>query len=198
MEIIIRKLKLSKVLEKLWTYLTVDFITKLLVVARKDVILVVYNRLSKIMYFITTTEEILTEELVWLFRDNVQKLYGLLESIVSDRGLQFVTEIIKELNKMLGIKTKLLILFYPQTNSQTERKNQELEQYLRFFVNYRQKNQLEQLVLVEFIINNKTYSITKVFLFIANYSRELRMRIILRRKRKIKKTIEFVERMRKI
>ena len=58
-----------------------DFITKLLVVAGKDTILVVCDRLSKMTYFVATTEG-----LARLFRDNVWKLHGLLESIVSDRG----------------------------------------------------------------------------------------------------------------
>jgi len=44
---------------------------------------------------------------------------------------------------MLGIKTKLLMAFYPQTDGQIKRMNQELEQYLRFFIDYRQKNWLE-------------------------------------------------------
>ena len=53
----IRKLKLSEVLERLWTYLTVDFITKLPLVAGKDAILVVCDRLSKMTHFIATTEK---------------------------------------------------------------------------------------------------------------------------------------------
>ena len=65
------KLKLSKVLEKLWTHLMVDFITKLPVVAEKDAILVVCNRLSKMMYFVATTEGTSAEGLVTLFRDNI-------------------------------------------------------------------------------------------------------------------------------
>jgi len=76
--------------------------------------------------------------------------------------------------------------------------NQELEQYLRFFVNYRQKNWLEWLVSAEFVINNKAYSMTKVSLFIVNYSRKLRMGVNLRRKRKMEKVMEFVERIRKV
>ena len=95
----------------------VDFITKLLVVVKKDAILVVCNRLSKMMHFIATMEETSAEGLARLFRDNVWKLHRLLESIILDRGLQFAAEITKELNSMLGIKTKLFIAFYSQTNS---------------------------------------------------------------------------------
>jgi len=64
-------LKLSEVLEKLWTHLTVNFITKLLIVAGKNAILVVCDRLFKMMYFVATTEETLVEELARLFRDNM-------------------------------------------------------------------------------------------------------------------------------
>jgi len=98
----------------------VDFITKLLVVAGKDTILVVYDRLSKIMHFVATTEETSAEGLVRLFRDNVWKLYGLSESVVSDREPQFAAELTKELNKMLGIQTKLSMALHPQTDRQTE------------------------------------------------------------------------------
>jgi len=84
---------------------------KLQLVVKKDVILVVYNRLSKIAHFVTTTEETLAEELVRLFRNNMWKLYGLSESVISDIGLQFMAELMRELNKMLGIETRLLIAF---------------------------------------------------------------------------------------
>ena len=62
-----------------------------------------------------------------------------------------------------------------------KRMNQELEQYLQFFVDYRQKNWLEWLVIAKFVVNNKTYSATKVSLFMANYKRELRMGADIRR-----------------
>ena len=65
------KLKLSEVPKKLWSHLTVDFITKLPIVTRKDVILVVCNRLSKITPFVATTKGMLVEGLARLFRDNV-------------------------------------------------------------------------------------------------------------------------------
>ena len=62
-----------------------------------------------------------------MFRDNVWKLHRLLESIMSDRRLQFVAEITKELNNILDIEKKLLTLFHSQTDEQTEYMNQKLE-----------------------------------------------------------------------
>ena len=113
MEEVAGKLKLSEEPERPWTHLTVDFITKLLVVAGKDAILVVCDRLSKMMHFVAITEETSAEGLARLFRDNVWKLHGLPESVVLDRGPQFVVELTKELNQMLGIKTKLSTVFHP-------------------------------------------------------------------------------------
>ena len=98
----------------------VDFIIKLLLIARKNAILVICNKLSKIAYFVVITEEILVERLVRLFRDNIQKLYKLLKSMILDKRLQFAAELTKELNKMLDIKMKLLILFHLQIYSQTK------------------------------------------------------------------------------
>ena len=63
-----------------------------------------------------------------------------------------------------------------------ERMNQELEQYLRFFVNHKQKDWPEWLATAEFAVNNKAYLTTKISLFIVNYDRELRMRTDIRRK----------------
>ena len=134
------KLKLSEVLQKTWMHLTMDFITKLPVVVDKNAILVVYDRLSKMAHFVATMEGTLAEELARLFWDNVWKLHGLPESVVSDRGPQFAAELTKELNRMLGIKTKLSTAFHPQTDGQTERMEQEVEQYLRFFIEHRQKD----------------------------------------------------------
>jgi len=96
-------------------------------VAGKDVILVVCDRLSKMTHFVVTTEGTSVEGLIRLFRDNVWKLHGLLESVVSDRGPQFAVKLTKELSQMLGIETKLSMAFYPQIDGQTERINQELE-----------------------------------------------------------------------
>ena len=123
----VRKLKLSKNLKKQWTYLTVDFIIKLLLVAEKNMILVVCNRLSKMTHFVAMTEETSAEGLARLFRNNMWKLHRLPESIVLDKGPQFVAKITKELNRMLGIKTKLSTLFHSQIGGQMEQMNQELE-----------------------------------------------------------------------
>ena len=86
------------------------------------------------------TEKTTVEGLAKLFRNNMWKLHRLLESMISDKGLQLAAGLTKELNKILEIETKLSMAYHPQTDRQTERTNQELEQYLRMYVNHRQNN----------------------------------------------------------
>ena len=99
---------------------------------------------------------------------------------------------------MLGIKTKLSTVFHPQIDGQTEQMNQELEQYLRLFVEHRQRNWPEWLVTAEFAVNNKAHTTTKISPFIANYGRKLRMGGDIRKKGKVESTTEFVKRMKRV
>ena len=115
-EVLAGKLMPNTVPEKLQAYITADFITKLPLAQEYDSILVVYNRLTKIAHFMPTTEKTLVEKVARLFQDNVQKLHSLPESIITDRGAQFAVEMMKELNNMLGIDTKLSMAYHPQTD----------------------------------------------------------------------------------
>ena len=163
------------ILEKPWIYISADFITKLLLAQGYNLILVVVNRLTKMVHFIPTIEKTLAEGLARLFRDNMWKLHRLLESIILDKEPQFVAGLMRELNRMLGIKSKLLTVFYPQIDRQIERVNQELEQYLRMFVNHRQEQWPEWLGIAEFAYNNKMHSSTRTSPFKANYRQDPRM-----------------------
>jgi len=102
--------------EKPWMHISANFITKLLLAQGYDSILVVVDRLMKIAYFISTMKRTLVEGLAKLFRDNVWKLHGLSKSIISNRRPQFVAGIIRELNRMLEIESKMSMAFYPQTD----------------------------------------------------------------------------------
>jgi len=82
----VEKLVPNSIPEKSWIYISADFITKLPLVQRYDSILVVVDRLIKMVYFIFTTEKTLAEGLARLFRDNIWKLHGLPESIILDKG----------------------------------------------------------------------------------------------------------------
>jgi len=115
--------------------------------------------------------------------------------VISDRGPQFIAGLTKELNKILGIETKLSIAYYPETDGQIERTNQELEQYLRMYINHRQNNWSEWLVMAEFTFNNKVYTAMKMSPFQVNYGREPRMGFDIRKKGKNEKAEEFAREM---
>jgi len=184
--------------EKPWSHISADFITKLLLAQGYNTILVVYNHFSKIAYFVATTEKMLTEGLVKLFRDYIWKLHGLPESIISDKEVQFVAEMMKKLNNLLGIQTKLSMAYHPQTDKQTERVNQELEQYLRVFIDHRQEQWPDWLGTVEFAYNNKIHVATKTLPFKVNYGQNPRIGFKGRRKGKCKAVGKFVEKIKKI
>ena len=192
-EMLAGKLRLNEIPEKSWQHISMDFITKLLVSKGYNLILVVCDRFLKILYFVTTTEKITVKGLARLFRDNIWKLHGLPESVISDREPQFVAGLTRKLNKMLGIETKLSIAYHLQTDRQIERTNQELEQYLRMYVDHRQNNQSKWLATAEFAFNNKVHTVTKSLPFKVNYRRELRMGFDIRKKEKNMKVEEFVK-----
>jgi len=104
-------------------HISADFITKLPLAQGYDSILVVVDQLTKMVHFILTTEKTLVERLARLFRNNVWKLHRLLESIILDKGPQFAAGLMRELNGILGIKSKLSMAFYPQIDGQMERVN---------------------------------------------------------------------------
>ena len=81
------KLRPNQVPERLWQYISVDFITKLPMSKGHDLILVVYDRFLKISHFVATTEKTTVEGLVRLSRDNMWKLHRLPESVILNRGL---------------------------------------------------------------------------------------------------------------
>jgi len=90
MEILVEKLRLNIVSERLWKHILVDFITKLLVFRGYDLILVVYDRFLKMLHFIAITEKITAESLARLFRNNIWKLYRLPESKLKIADLVFL------------------------------------------------------------------------------------------------------------
>ena len=74
----------------------------------------------------------------------------------------------KELNKLLGIKTNLSTTYHPQTDSQTERINQDLELFLRIFINHCQSDWFDWISIAKFAYNNKVHSSTKFSPFYLN------------------------------
>ncbi|XP_041419736.1 uncharacterized protein LOC121393946 [Xenopus laevis] len=104
-----------------------------------------------------------------VFIKEVVRLHGVPDEIVSDRGVQFTSKFWRALCKALKIKMALSTAFHPQSNGQTERTNQTLEQYLRCFSSFLQDNWSELLPLAEFSYNNALHSSIKQTPFFANY-----------------------------
>jgi transposase InsO family protein len=131
-----------------------DFITDLPSSKAFDSIFVVVDRLTKMAYFMPCNKTVTSEETVRLFMDNIYMYHGLPDGIISDHGSQFISNFWQSLFKILKVKIKLSSAHHPQTDGQTERVNQVMEQYLYCTINYHQDNWTELLPLAKFAYNN--------------------------------------------
>jgi hypothetical protein len=117
--------------DMVFQHLTMDFIEGLSKSEGKDTILVVVDKLTKYSYFISLEHPFTTKTIVRLFMDNVFKLHGLPLVIITDRDRIFTSQLWQELFKSLGVKLKFSSAYHPQTDGQSERVNQCVENYLR-------------------------------------------------------------------
>ena len=113
-----------------WDTISVDFIVELPESEEKDAIMAVVNSVTKCGHFVDMVTTLSAAGTARLYVQHIWKHHSLTKKAVSDRGLQFVAEFIKELYQLLGIKLTATTAYHPQGGGQTERVNQELEQYL--------------------------------------------------------------------
>jgi len=128
--------------------------------SRHDAVMTVVDSISKRIHFVLTHMTVTAEGAARLFLHHVWKLHGLPKRVVSNRGPQFVASFTKELYR-LGIRLSSSTAWHPQTDGQTERVNQELDQFLRLFINERQDDWYNLLSIAEFQHNNHVYSTTQ-------------------------------------
>lgn len=152
-----------------WSSVSTDFIGELPLSNGFNAISVWVCRLTKMAHFVPCRTSTTASDLATIFKENIFRLHGLPDDIISDRGPQFISRFWSALCKSLSITPKLSTAFHPQTDGQTERTNQTLEQYLRNYLTYEQSNWADLLPLAEFAHNNSSSKSTKVTPFFANY-----------------------------
>ena len=136
-----------------------DFVTRLPLSAdwkgdSYDSILVIVDRLTKMVHYEPVKVTIDAPGLAEVIIDVVVRHHGLPDSIVTDRGSLFTSKFWSSLCYFLGVKRRLSTAFHPQTDGQTERQNSTIEAYLRAFVNFKQNDWARFLLMVEFAYNN--------------------------------------------
>jgi hypothetical protein len=155
--------------KKPWPSISMDFITNLPSSKAFDSIFVVVDRLTKMADFIPCNKTVIGEETTRLFMDNIYKYHGLPNDIISDCSSQFTSKFWQSFFKILKVKINLSSVYHPQTDGQTKRVNQVLEQYLRCTINYHQDNWTELLPLAKFTYNNTIQGSTQQTPFLVNY-----------------------------
>src|SRR6266481_4479905 len=114
------KLMPNRVPDHWWQVISVDLITELPQSHGYNALLVVVDHLSKQTHIILTTSDVTSLGVAQLFRDNIWKLHGLPEDVISDRGTQFVSNFMWGLSQLLGIKVTASMAYHTQTDRQTD------------------------------------------------------------------------------
>jgi len=138
---------------------------------RFDTILVIVNWLTKQAIFIPTHDTITSMDLAYLFVLHVFSKHRVPSHVISDRGLEFVSNFFQSLGTVLDMQLHFTLGYHPKGDGQTERTNQTLKQYLCVYCNYQQDNWSELLPLTEFAYNNTPSATTSVSPFFANIQR---------------------------
>jgi hypothetical protein len=144
-----------------FTSVAMDFIVKLPLSEGFDSILTITDTFSKASIFIPCNETIDAAGTALLYATYVLPHYGLPTCIISDRDPHFMATIIQELFHILSITHNRSTAYHPQTDGQSERANQKLEQYIRIFTDYYQKNWRQLLPLAQYTLNSWPNATTK-------------------------------------
>ena len=135
--------------------IAMDFIVKLPELAGFDSILMITDHdCTKMLIAIPCRETITVEGVAEIFLRQVFPRFGLPSKIISDRDPRFISKFMKELCHLMGITQNVSTAYHPRTDGQSERSNQWLEQYLRFWVDHQQTNWHHYLPLAEFAHNS--------------------------------------------
>jgi hypothetical protein len=120
--------------ERPWQHISMDFKSFPKDKKGYDTILVVIDRLSKQSFSLPCYKTTTAKDMARLYIEHVYRTKSVPDSIVSDRGPQFVSDFWNEFCRILGVKLKLSTAYHPQTDGQTEIMNQYIDQRLRPFV----------------------------------------------------------------
>ena len=151
-----------------WEQVTTDLVTDLPESGGYTAIAVFVDRLTKMAHFAPCTKEVTGPEYAKLFVDHVFRLHGLPEVIISDRDPRFTSSFWRELFKLLGTDLRMSTAFHPQTDGQSERMIQTLENFLRPYVERNPTGWSQQLAMAEFAANNAVHVATGHSAFFLN------------------------------
>ncbi|GJF00822.1 polyprotein [Phanerochaete sordida] len=145
-----------------WEHVGVDLITQLPRDAKikKDSVAVYVDHHSDQCHLVPVDSTVTAEGMAEVHYTDIFRLHGLPRKIFSDREPQFAARYMRALYKRLGIQTGLTTAYHPEGNGKVERKNQEVEKFLRLFVSQRQDNWVDWLPMAEFVLNSHVSSAT--------------------------------------
>jgi transposase InsO family protein len=152
-----------------WSVITKDFVSGLPKSGGKDVLMVVIDKFTKYCHLLTLSHPFKAAEVAQIFLDSVYKLHGLPSSIITDRDPLFTSCFWQELMKALNVKLNFSTSYHPQTDGQSERLNQCIENYLRCMAFQRPKKWAKWVPMAEWWYNTNFHTAIKTTPFEALY-----------------------------
>ncbi|KAJ1578183.1 hypothetical protein NDA12_006979 [Ustilago hordei] len=134
-----------------------------------DSILVIVDRLTKFAILAPTHKTVMAKQTAVLLYGHMVRLFGYPDHMVLDRGRQFISGAWKAFAEQMSVKHSLSTAYHPQTDGQTERVNQVIEQYIRMYCNYEQDDWADLLDTAAFVYNNTVHNSIGVSPFFACY-----------------------------
>ena len=125
-----RELYLLETLEGPWQEISINIIRPLSKSKDKNIFVVIVDQFTKMIRLKVTITIVSCEDITKIYQDNIWKLHGVPQKVLSNRGPQFTSKFIKDLMKALGTKRVLSMVYHLQTNGQMEQINQEVEAFL--------------------------------------------------------------------
>ncbi|GJZ70122.1 putative reverse transcriptase domain-containing protein [Tanacetum coccineum] len=162
-----------------WEGIAMDFVTKLpRTSSGHDTIWVIIDRLTKSAYFLPMREDYKMDRLARLYLNDIFARHGVPISIISDRDSRFTSRFWKSMQEALGTRLDMSTAYHPQTDGQSERTIQTLEDMLRACVLDFKGSWDVHLPLVEFLYNNSYHASVRCAPFEALYGRKCRSPIM--------------------
>ena len=132
----VEELHLLEIPQGPWQEISINIIGLLPKSNKKDTIVVIVDRFTKIVRLKVITTNVSSEQITKIYQDKIQKLHRVSGKILSDRGLQFASRFIEQFTKVLGTMKQLSTAYHPQIDRQMERTNQKVGAFLWHYINH--------------------------------------------------------------
>ena len=187
-----------------WNEIAMNFIIKLsksknsATIIEYDSILMIMNKFIKYSHIIFFKKKFIAKQLETIILNRLIRYHEISRNIINDRDKLFTFNYWKTLIFLLNTRLRMSIVYHSQANDQTKRTNQNLEQYLRHYINNVQNNWVFFLSMTQLTFNFKQSKTTKITSFFANFDKNFNLFELFKKNKSAQSIIEKINTLKKI